>query len=499
MGIHARSPVNLSHITFRTPPEIFGIIFSHVTEGDLFQASQVCQYWRSVLTSFASLWTRISTAYGPQAIASLERCGPLPIRLRIDEPFPSRVLEKVLFLGNKIASLNAMLLAPQISRLQQLLELSRPSMERLIFQCYAGYFRRNEDQTMRDIEQDFPRLRELFIAEHSISIHKLTAPNLVHLVLEHTGRKQNVTVQTILDMLRRFPLLETLLLNYEEDVHHAPAHCDSVRLPHLRSIEVGPWEVHSGLITNLDFPPDVAVGFQSIYQGDLLDPVPDMLLDSMRHVLKRVKIRSITLAEYHWDAYFLIRYEGLRGYLEITASLNMYLHPKDSMDYLFGARGLLLSSSPHIEDVTEMHIVGCIFKTHRGLEHVKETMQNVDAISFFRCEGAHPFVLLTSENTSSPPFPRLERVMVLGDELGLEEMAKNRRDLGVPLKTLILGRDQEDFKHDRLEDYATLEGLVGDLRIDCPVEIVEWGARNEIVDVWSAAGASDPVSLNRAH
>ena len=76
MGIHARSLVNSFHITFRTPPEIFDIISSYLTEDDLFSASQVCQHWRTVLTSSASLWTRISCNHGPRAIASLERCGP---------------------------------------------------------------------------------------------------------------------------------------------------------------------------------------------------------------------------------------------------------------------------------------------------------------------------------------------------------------------------------------------------------------------------------------
>ena len=74
-------------------------------------------------------------------------------------------------------------------------------------------------------------------------------------------------------------------------------------------------------------------------------------------------------------------------------------------------------------------------------------------------------------------------------------MARNRRDLGVPLKTLILGRDPDGSNHDRLEDYATLGRLV-DLRVGCPVEIVEWGAGNEILDVWSAAGAPSVVSPN---
>ena len=85
--------------------------------------------------------------------------------------------------------------------------------------------------------------------------------------------------------------------------------------------------------------------------------------------------------------------------------------------------------------------------------------------------------------------------MVLGNESRLEEMAKNRRDVGVPLKTLVLGRDP-GFNYDHLEDYSALKELVGDLRVGCPVAIVEWGAGRRIVDVWSTANAPGPVSSN---
>ena len=215
----------------------------------------------------------------------------------------------------------------------------------------------------------------------------------------------------------------------------------------------------------------------------------------MRHVLQRIKIRSITLAAHLWNLDLLTRFEGPHGSLEISTEhapggpspINLLLDPQ----------GVLFSHSPHIKDVTEINFLNCTCYTyqHRNqeLDYIKIAMPNVDTISLFRCEGDDPLALLTTAGGSSPPFPRLERVMVLGHESRLEEMVRNRRDLGVPLKTLILGRDPEGFNYDRLEDYATLEGLV-DLRVGCPVEIVEWGAGNEILDVWSAAGAPSAVS-----
>ena len=211
----------------------------------------------------------------------------------------------------------------------------------------------------------------------------------------------------------------------------------------------------------------------------------------MRHVLRGVEIRSLSLVARCWNGKMLIRFEGLRGSLEITSA--HAFNRLESIDLPFGPRGVLFSHSSHIRSVTEMHIVDCTFEIDEVMERFKRAMPNVKTMSFFRCDRPNPFALLTSKDASSPPFPHLERVMVLGRESGLQEMARNRRDLGVPLETLVLGRNPEGFDYERLKDYATLAGLVGYLRVECPVEITKWGARNEIVDVWSAADAPTDV------
>jgi hypothetical protein len=107
---------------------------------------------------------------------------------------------------------------------------------------------------VHDVWQDFPSLRELFVCRYSIPIDQLTAPNLVHLALEHTGCDRVVTVRCILDMLRGSPLLETLLITHsgvsqDQTPDHSP-----VCLPKLRSIELGSYEVRCGLVLHLQFP-----------------------------------------------------------------------------------------------------------------------------------------------------------------------------------------------------------------------------------------------------
>jgi len=71
-------------------------------------------------------------------------------------------------------------------------------------------------------------------------------------------------------------------------------------------------------------------------------------------------------------------------------------------------------------------------------------------------------------------------------------MARTRRDRGVPLKTLVVGRLPREYDH--LEDYTAPEEFVDDLRIGCPTEILGWGTGNEVLSVWSAGEVPGPVS-----
>lgn len=215
------------------------------------------------------------------------------------------------------------------------------------------------------------------------------------------------------------------------------------------------------------------------------------VLASLQHILRRTDIRCITLATpgcYYPLSH--IRFEGLCGSLEIT-TWGEYNHIQ-LQDILFGPDGVLFSHSPRIENVTELHIVGCSFYSGQELDHISKAMPNLASISLFHCDRTS--LLLAPHNPSSPPFPRLERAMVLRLELRLEEMARARRDLGVPLKTLIVGRGPWGSGYNSLgPDYTVIAGLVEDLRIGCPVEILEWGTRNEIHNIWSTIKGSEPL------
>jgi hypothetical protein len=221
-----------------------------------------------------------------------------------------------------------------------------------------------------------------------------------------------------------------------------------------------------------------------------------VVVATIQHVLGRIDIRCITLAApppQMGGAKLLVRFDGLQGSLEISTR-SVYADT-ELRNALFGPRGVLFSHSPHTENVRELHVVGCFFGGGSGLYHINTALPNLVSISF-HWNGPRIFELLAPTNPSSPPFPHLERVMIIGPESGLEEMARKRRDCGVPLKMLVVGRGPGGFEYDHLENYAALGELVGDLHVGCPAEILEWGSRNEIFNFWSTIETPGLVSLD---
>jgi len=486
------------------------MICSHLTtEDDVFSASQVCHHWRRVLISPPSLWTRLSCHRVSRTIVSLERCKSMPIQLEFDQQSSNVALESVILCKNKISSLAVHPRFDTIPLLRPLFVLSGPSVERLHVYSDTQKSWGAGEQKAHEIWPDLPSLRELFVSRYSTPIGQLSAPNLAHLALEQAGYRQNFTTRSLLDMLRACPLLETLLLAessfYDPDRDHTP-----VPLPYLRSIELGVQEVRSGLITHLLFPSTVAAGFRELPYSDVCSDIPPAVVASMNHALRRVGIDRITLAlpPVTRHVILFVRFEGLQGSLELTIG-DMRTDSR-AWDVLFGPRGVLFSHSPRIENVRELHIVGiyCSFVDSRRLDHINAAMPNIVSISFFHCEG-HIFTLLAPTNPPSPPFPRLERLMFLGWESELRRIVETRRDHGVPLKTLVVGRLPEgfeyglescaeiaEFEYRHLEDYTELEEFVEDLRLGCPTEILEWGTENEILNTLSTVGVPDPVSPN---
>jgi len=370
----------------------------------------------------------------------------------------------------------------------------RSSMERLhIWSDKEGWLGVRRDRMYSEMWHDFPFLRELFISQHSISAESLSAPNLAHLALECIDN--TLEVQSILGLLCGCPLLEILLIHcctrtwsHDQTPDHSP-----INLPNLRILEFGPHE--ATLMLYLRFPPGVAVGFREIMFNNEHGYFPPAVAAAIQDMVERAGVRRIILAvptPSKEGSELLIRFDGLGGSLEMT-TCNVFTR-EEVQGVLFGPGGVLFSHSPHIKNVKELHIVGCFFGDGQEFHHIYTAMPNLVSISFFRCEGHNFLGLLASINSSSPPFSYFERIVILGQESGLREIAKARKDCGIPLKTIIVGRGPSGFEYDRLEDYTELGQLVDDLRIGCPTEMLEWGIENEILNIWSASNAPGPVS-----
>jgi len=61
--------------------------------------------------------------------------------------------------------------------------------------------------------------------------------------------------------------------------------------------------------------------------------------------------------------------------------------PGGVRNVLLSTKGVLFSSSLPIEDVRELHIVGCSFDNGQGLHHIYTAMPNLISVSFFHCKG----------------------------------------------------------------------------------------------------------------
>lgn len=500
MLVRARYLVNSFHVTVRVPPEILNTVCSYLTtEEDIFSASQVCRHWRGVLISSPSLWTQLPCDRVSRTIVGLERCKSMPIQLEFCRDSSSVALEKVLLQGNKITSLTIYHHLARIPLLHELFTSSRPFVEQLYIRCQKRSGWGSGEQTAHEIWQDLPSLRELFVCRYSIPIDQLAAPNLVHLALEEAGFHREVTVQSILNALRGCPRLETLLISRSHVTQDPTRHHSPVSLPHLSSIELGADEVRSGLMVHLRFPQNIAAGFRMLPSVDVCGDIPPTTLATIQQVLGRVDIHHITFAVPPYPGEnpdILVRFEGLGTSLEITT----YAETHEELGAIFfGDRGLLFSHSPRIENVRELHIIGCHFVDRQVLDHVSAAMPNIVSISFVHCREPQAFVLPPNTEVipPAPLFPHLERVMVLGSVSGLIRIAETRRDDGVPLKTLVVGQWSEGFEYDRPEDDSLLGEFVDELHIDCPTEALEWGTENKILNTWSTVEIPCPVSSSR--
>jgi len=508
--IHARYLVNSFHCTVRIPPEILTTVCSYLSiEEDVFSASQVCRYWREVLISSPSLWTRFPCRSISRTITSLERCGSVPIQLEFDPESSIEALRNVLLHGNEINSLTINHDIDWMPPLHNMFTPPIPSAERLhIYSCGIHVHRGEDERRKSDaFWQGLPSLRKLLVCRldvpigwFPIPIGQFATPNLVHLALENVVEGQENTTQPILDMLRGSPLLETVLIIHTHPLlQETTLDYSLVSLPYLQSIELGVYEVRSRLITYLQFPPTVAVGFRSLESSDVSgNNIPPDVAASSRHVLGGINVYTVILAvatpRLGGSLRSLVRFEGAGGSLEII----FQLWCMGEALVLFDNDCVLSSFAPHLNNVGELQIAGCYITSLMDPDYIATTMPNLTSINFFHCEyddEGTMFGLVSGRGRNPwPPFSGLERLTVLEPGPGLIEACQERKMCGTPLRTVVIGPEPSLYTPEQI---AELREFVDDVRVEVPHGILEWSVGNRILDTWSGIDIPGLVSTIR--
>jgi len=297
-----------------------------------------------ILISFPLLWRKIDCRDLTWTIISLDRHHSVPLQLGLYEGLSTEALGAALDHGGKGSSIFAHL------PLDQLLESHRPpvtpSMEDLmLFVDEADDFYQ-EERVAIDLRGEFVSLRRLSASGVLASLNQTTAPNLIHLSLERTSSASSMRAQTLLDLLRGCPQLETVLINIFSASRGELRPYTPVALPKPRSIEPGHGEVPIGLVTSLCSPPTVAVGFRGILIVRQSWPYK-----SIKHVLTAVGIESVILAH--------IRHKpdlGYKGGDTCSRDPRIVVVEKRGRNP-FDADGLLLSHSPQLDDAKTLYIM----------------------------------------------------------------------------------------------------------------------------------------------
>jgi len=408
----------------------------------------------------------------------------VPLQLELDDGFSTEAWNMVLDHGCRIASVSVHLPFEQLRSFHPY--LVTPSVGGIVLFVDEDEEGSPEEEITLDIQGEFTSLRRLSISGFFVPIRWITAPNLIHLSLESTTSKSSkTTIKSVLDILRGCSQLETILINFLTSWDTPHGLHTPVTLPKLRCIELGYTEVWCGLVLPLRFPPGVAVGFRGVSAIGGAWPC-----ESIWHVLAMINIGAITLAHirrtknigYGERDTCLIQFGGPKGSLEII------LLPMDNQDP-FGPNGPLLSHSPKLNDVKTLHIMDCHI-TDDTLTAIASAMQNLISITF---SGSYVYPKpLTPMGGSPLLFPHLKQIVGLPLEGKLVEMAKARKENGMPLDALDVHDHPENKYTSRC--IAELREIIEDVKVWYCANLPECWTSNTLLDAWEAAGYCGPVS-----
>ena len=291
MVANVRQLRNTFNTAAELPSDIIVMIPLFLPEDfDSLALSHVCRRWRTIVNSAPLLWRRMDCRDLNRTVIGLEHLKSTSLRLKLNRNFSTDALNTALDRGCNIASVIADISLSQIQSFHK--RLVTPSVEELVLFIYGdgGAAREGGEPTTVNIEGEFTSMRRLFISGCFLPIDRVAAANLIHLSLE-SFHLSTITAQSVLNMLRGCLRVETVLINTisGDSIRHPLQSYKPVTLPKLHSIELGHFEVCSGLIIPLHFPQGVAVGFRSMCYDEETWPC-----ESIRHTYWQLSTSNLS-------------------------------------------------------------------------------------------------------------------------------------------------------------------------------------------------------------
>ncbi|TFY51807.1 hypothetical protein EVG20_g10829, partial [Dentipellis fragilis] len=312
--------------------------------------SHVCRQWRSIARDDALLWTHIF-------MSNVELCQRMLVRskqaaLTVRHGFISNDGKSLISLGHALAHLSR-IKTLQIScqyygtnlprRFMEYISSPAPLLEELYLSNLTGHWATNAlpDTVFAGCVPRLARLTVLHGAQLSWSSPLLKLSSLTHLHIGDMTEWKNSTLDPLLTVLARLPLLRGLAL--EQAIPAGPQVTGrAVALPALTHLTLSDDQTSCvALLQALTLPPSVSITLQSFLAGDQVDYQP-----ALTHCLTHVApffagMRTARIYVTKDGAVNQLRIQAWEGAVTDSASLGSMHSGRAVVDFMWSGQPIM--------------------------------------------------------------------------------------------------------------------------------------------------------------
>ena len=347
---------------------------------DVVATSHVCRYWRAAFLFYPHLWTFLDCKSTSATRAFIERSGVAPLDIAIRPGYSYEAFAYTIPHAQRWGTFDAMVTEEEMEPVFATLSgpCSTPKLYNLSVVPTIGHEGGLTSFKGKILGGMIPSLQRLYLSNLKIDMHKLTAPNLTYLFLAST-HPEFVDMTTLLDFLKRCPLLEVFELRYPgprvADLAH-PSHV--VSLDHLRRIIL--WDRGSIFLNHLVLPHGIECELNYLFTD--VSATTGFLKEIFGEPPERLKpifdAESLSIVPHYTHG--SVRFLGPSGFVEIfptffhvetTSTARFLTYPRSILkkvkDLFVGSRnGVIpewksidvrkhLNKMPSLESLTVMH------------------------------------------------------------------------------------------------------------------------------------------------